>query len=76
MLSFERLRKVEPALQKIPDVQLERIRHLLYLEAQLALECFLEQDAGSKNIALGSKGLNDEVEKSKPLCKTEKNKTE
>ncbi len=42
MLSFEELRKVDPALKDVSDDELWEIRDLLYQQAQLALQCFLE----------------------------------
>lgn len=71
MISFEELKKVEPAFKKISDKKLEEIRNLLYAQAQLALECFLENKADSKKIALGSQQPEGEMKKLPP-CKMEK----
>ena len=49
MISFEELRKIEPALQKVSDEELTIIRNLLYAHGQLAFECWLEDQSGSKN---------------------------
>ncbi len=49
MISFEELRKIEPALEKVSDEELTIIRNLLYAQGQLAFECWLEEQTGSKN---------------------------
>ncbi len=71
MISLEELKKIEPALEKVPNEKLEEIRNLLYAQAQLSLECFLENKSDSKKIALGSQQTEDEMKKLPP-CKMEK----
>ncbi len=48
MISLEQLREVEPALKDMFDKEVERIRDLLYAQAKMALECFLEEKTGTK----------------------------
>ena len=49
MISIEELRKIEPELQELPDAEVEHIRDLLYDQAKLALECFLQDKTGKKH---------------------------
>lgn len=61
MISLEKLREIEPALEKVSDEELIIIRDLLYAQGQLAFEMWLEEQesqSGSKN-PLGVRGLPD-----------------
>ena len=49
MISLEELKRIEPALMNKSDEELTKIRNLLYGQAQLAFECFLEDKCGSNN---------------------------
>lgn len=56
MISFEEIRKIEPSLEKVSDKELAIILNLLYAQGQLAFECWLEEQSGSKN-PVGVHGL-------------------
>lgn len=59
MISLEKLREIEPALEKLSDEELIVIRNLLYAQGQLAFEMWLEEQqsqSGSK-YPLGVRGL-------------------
>lgn len=58
MISLERLREIEPALEKVSDEELAVIRNLLYAQGQLAFECWLEKQSDSK-YPVGLRGLPD-----------------
>jgi hypothetical protein len=58
MISLEKLREIEPALEKVSDEELTVIRNLLYAQGQLAFECWLESQSGSK-YPVGVHGLPD-----------------
>ena len=58
MISLDELRKIEPSLEKLSDKELTIIRNLLYAQGQLAFECWLEKQSGSKN-PIGVHGLPD-----------------
>jgi hypothetical protein len=49
MITLEKLREIEPALEKLSDEELIVIRNLLYAQGQLAFEMWLESQTGSKN---------------------------
>ena len=49
MITLDELRQIEPALKNTSDEELTKIRNLLYGQAQLAIECWLEDKSGSKN---------------------------
>ena len=49
MISLEELKRIEPALENKSDEELTVIRNLLYGQAQLAIECFIEDKCGSNN---------------------------
>lgn len=51
MITLKQLRELEPSLKDLPDEEVYRIRELLYDQATLALECFLETKTG-KSIEL------------------------
>lgn len=46
MISLEKLREIEPALEKVSDEELIVIRNLLYAQGQLAFEMWLEGQRG------------------------------
>jgi len=48
MISLEELRRIDPTLEKISDDELIIIRNYLYAQGQLAFECWLEKQSGSK----------------------------
>lgn len=56
MISIEKLREIDPSLQKISDEELTVIRNLLYAQGQLIFEMWLEKQTGSKN-PVGVHGL-------------------
>ena len=49
MITFDELKRIEPALREKSDEELTVIRNLLYGQAQLAIESFIEDKSGSKN---------------------------
>ncbi len=49
MITLKQLREIEPLLEKVSDEELTIIRDLLYKQGQLAFECWLEEQTGSKN---------------------------
>jgi hypothetical protein len=75
MISFEELRKVDPALRDVSDEELERIRDLLYAQARLALGCWFEEKKGFQKIPLGCSLSEVEMPELKQ-CKLKKRKTE
>ncbi len=75
MMSLEEMRKIEPALKKVTDQELEKARKLLYDLGRLSLECFMESKAGSKypvRVPGQTKGNTQELKQ----CKMEKEKKE
>ena len=61
-ISLEEIRKLEPALERIPDKELEKIRQQLYDLGQLALECFIERKVGSKMSSLVPQQTRDNMQ--------------
>ncbi len=50
MISLEQCRKIDPKLSRLSDEELTRVRDLLYEFGFLALETFMEDKSGSKNV--------------------------
>lgn len=47
-LSLEELRETEPSMKDIPDKELGEIRDIIYQQAELSLEYYLEHEKGIK----------------------------
>lgn len=50
MISLEQCRKIDPKLDNLSDEKLTHIRDLLYEFGYLAMETYIEDKSGSKNI--------------------------
>lgn len=49
MLSLEKLRKIDPELEGLSDIELEELRASIYETVQLAYDVWWERRGGSKN---------------------------
>lgn len=49
MLAPDKIRKIDPELANLSDIEIEELRAILYEFGQLAFEVWLHKKSGSKN---------------------------
>jgi hypothetical protein len=49
MISLERMRQLEPRLEKMSDTELTKLRDMLYSLGTMAVDSFMTDKSGSKN---------------------------
>ena len=65
MISLDECRKLSPNLANASDEQVKKVREQLYELGQLALECWMEDNGGSKNPLKNPIGDNADLEHSR-----------